>query len=218
MAPMFNLSRLVLDTSVFTNPHIHKAFGETPTAALAAFIEEVEQLEGTLECYMPPSVYTELGHFVDFDKIGGEVEIVVRRKAPAKYELSVPAFLLYEIVEDVRRRVDKGLRVAEEAVRQSGIRSEPETINNLRKHYREALREGIIDSTEDVELILLAKEMDAILVSADRGVVTWADKLGIRWLDPTHLKSVIDGLLQRRSQPNSGQGPGAAGGAEEPAC
>ena len=68
-------------------------------------------------------------------------------------------------------------------------------ITDLRKKYRAALREGIIDSKEDVDLILLAKEMDGILMTADSGIVKWADKLGIRYIDPHMLRGILDKLM-----------------------
>ncbi len=187
--------RMVLDTSIFTNPEIRAAFGPSPTAALAAFLQLARSLRG-VEFYMPPSIWTELGNFIDASAIPADAELVIQRKPPNKFELTVPAFLLYELIEDVRRRVDKGLRLAEEAVRGGRPGAEDERIAALRKKYREALREGIIDSTEDVELILLAKELGAIVVSADRGVVTWAEKLGLRWIDPAALKGVLESLAR----------------------
>ncbi len=76
---------------------------------------------------------------------------------------------------------------------------ERQTIQNMRKSYREALREGIIDSKEDVDLILLAKELDALLVTADRGAVKWAEKLGIRWLLPDRFKDYLTSFLEDES-------------------
>ena len=61
----------------------------------------------------------------------------------------------------------------------------------MRKSYREALREGIIDSKEDVDLILLAKELDALLVTVDHGAIAWAEKLGIRWLLPEKFREYL---------------------------
>lgn len=104
--------------------------------------------------------------------------------------------LLYELIEDVRHRIDKGLRVAEQAVRNVIADKEPETITNLRKKYRSALREGIIDSKEDVDLILLAKEMDGILVTADTGIMTWAGKMGIRFVESRNLRGIINSLIK----------------------
>ena len=66
----------------------------------------------------------------------------------------------------------------------------------MRKSYREALREGIIDSKEDVDLILLAKELDALLVTVDHGAIKWAEKLGIRWLLPDKFKDYLLSFLE----------------------
>ena len=64
-----------------------------------------------------------------------------------KYEMNVPAFLLYEL-------------------------------------------------KEDVDLILLAKELDGILVTADKGIMTWADKLGIRYVESRNLRGIINSLVK----------------------
>jgi hypothetical protein len=146
---------------------------------------------------MPPSIYEELMNFIDGDKIPKDLQIRIFQKPPKKYEMDVPAFLLYELIDDVRHRIDKGLRVAEQAVRDVITdTAEPETITNLRKKYRSALREGIIDSKEDVDLILLAKELDGILVTADTGIMTWADKLGIRFVESRNLRGIINSLIK----------------------
>ena len=187
--------RIIIDTSIFTNPDVYQTFGGSPTEALRTFLEIASKLDGPTFC-MPPSIYQELLNFVEIKDIPTDLHIRIIQKPPKRYELSVPAFLLYELIEDVRSRIDKGLRVAEEAVRETSPETEPETIANLRKKYRAALREGIIDSKEDVDLILLAKEMDGILMSADTGIVKWADKLGIRYIDPHILRSILDKLMQ----------------------
>ena len=95
--------------------------------------------------------------------------MVLQQKPPKKHELTCPAFLLYELIEDMRERINKGLRVAEKAVRGVSKAGEEEIIKDMRRKYREALREGIIDSKEDVDLLLLARELDALLVTADQG-------------------------------------------------
>jgi len=145
---------------------------------------------------MPPSIYEELMNFIDSDKIPKDLQIRISKKPPKKYEMDVPAFLLYELIDDVRQRIDKGLRVAEQAVRDVITDTKPETITNLRKKYRSALREGIIDSKEDVDLILLAKELDGIMVTADTGIMTWADKLGIRFVESRNLRVIINSLIK----------------------
>lgn len=187
--------QIIIDTSIFTNPDVYQSFGTSPTEALLTFLKITSKLDGPA-FYMPPTIYQELLNFVEIGHIPTDLQILIIQKPPKRYELSVPAFLLYELIEDVRTRIDKGLRVAEEAVRETSPETEPDTITNLRKKYRAALREGIIDSKEDVDLILLAKEMDGILMTADTGIVKWADKLGIRHLDPHLLRGIMDNLLK----------------------
>ncbi|MDR4498824.1 MAG: RNA ligase partner protein [Candidatus Scalindua sp.] len=185
----------VIDTSIFTNADVSRSFGKTPTAALKKFLRLINKLEGPY-FYMPPSIYNELMNFVEVDKIPKDLQIKILQKPPKKFESSVPSFLLYELIEDVRLRIDKGLRVAEQAVRDTTKVTEPETIANLRKKYRSALREGIIDSKEDVDLILLAKELDGIVVTADTGILTWADKLGIRFIESRNLLGILNTLIK----------------------
>ncbi len=189
---MKEVHRIVLDTSVFTNPEIRAELGSTPTEALLAFLDLARGIE-SMRFFLPASVWEELNTFLEPDRVPPDAELVLERKSPAKFDLTVPAVVLYELIDDVRRRVDKGLRVAEELARQSMApgADEETIIQTLRRRYRESLREGIIDSTEDVELILLAKEMDAVLVSADRGVTSWAEKLGIRTFEPRRLPALL---------------------------
>lgn len=195
MEKNFKQERIVIDTSIFTNPDVYQSFGESPTESLRGFLEIIGKIDGPI-FYMPPSIFQELLNFVEIKDIPADMQIRIFQKPPKRYEMTVPAFLLYELIEDVRHRIDKGLRVAEDAVRDTSPETEPEMIANLRKKYRAALREGIIDSKEDVDLILLAKEMDGILISADTGIVKWADKLGIRYIDPRLLRGILDKLTQ----------------------
>ncbi len=187
--------QFVIDTSIFTNPDVYKSFGTSPTDALKEFLVLIGKVEGPT-FYMPPSIFQEVLNFVDIDKIPVELQVRICQKAPRRYELTVPAFLLYELIEDVRHRIDKGLRVAEQAVRETTREKEPDTISDLRRKYRAALREGIIDSKEDVDLILLARELNAIVVSADIGIMTWADRLGIRYIESRNLRSILDSMIR----------------------
>jgi RNA ligase partner protein len=192
----FYPQRVVLDTSLFVNPDVRGSFGDTPTEALEAFLFLAAQIH-ILEFYMPPSIFEELLHFVEKDKIPEDLLLILHQKPPKKHELKCPAFLLYELIEDIRERVNKGLRIAEKAVRGAVERSPDEIIQDLRRKYREALREGIIDSKEDVDLLLLAMELDALLVTADQGLIKWAEKLGIKWLFPEKFKDYLLVAIKR---------------------
>ncbi|MBI5408857.1 MAG: RNA ligase partner protein [Nitrospirae bacterium] len=187
--------RVVLDTSLFVNPDVRSAFGGSPTEAIKEFLVIARKIPA-LEFYMPSSIFKELLNFVDQRELPGSLLAVLHQKAPSKHEMTCPAFFLYELIDDIRDRINKGLRIAEKAVRSAGKVDERELIQNMRKSYREALREGIIDSAEDVDLILLAKELDALLVTVDHGAITWAEKLGIRWLLPGKFKDYLLSFIQ----------------------
>ena len=187
--------RVVLDTSLFVNPDVSRGFGDSPTGAINGFLVLAEQIP-SLEFYMPTSIFNELLNFVDEKKIPVRLLAILRQRSPSRHELTCPAFLLYELIEDIRDRINKGLRIAEKAVRSAGRVDERELIQDMRKSYREALREGIIDSKEDVDLILLAKELDALLVTVDHGAIAWAEKLGVRWLLPTRFRDYLESFIE----------------------
>ena len=187
--------KVVLDTSLFVNPEVRNDFGGSPTEAIKGFLLLAEQIP-SLEFYMPSSIFEELMNFVDRRKVPGKLMAIINQKSPGKHDMKVPAVLLYELIEDIRDRINKGLRVAEKAVRSVGTVDERELIKGMRKSYREALREGIIDSREDVDLILLAKELDAMLVTVDHGAIKWAEKLGIRWLIPDKFRDYLLSFIE----------------------
>ncbi|WP_297499261.1 RNA ligase partner protein [Thermococcus sp.] len=196
--------KFILDTSIFVNPDIRRDFGDTPTEAMGAFLGYAEKLFGKVEFYMPPGIYREVMHFVEDDELRPAIELYIIKKPPNVHELKIPAFIVYELIDDIRRRIDKGLRVAEKAVRESVIETDnlDKVIQKLRRNYRKALREGIVDSKEDFELILLAMELDATIVSADIGILTWAQKMGIKWIDASTFREVLEGLVEKLGEKN----------------
>ena len=182
--------RVVLDTSLFVNPEVRHDFGGSPTEALNGFLALAEKIPA-LDFYMPSSIIEEILNFVDIEKTSPSFTSLIRQKSPSKHELTSPAFLLYEFVEEMRERVNKGMRLAEKAIRNTEGGSERDVIQAFRKNYRDAMREGILDSKVDVDLIFLAKELDALLVTVDHGAIKWAEKLGVRWLIPTEFKNYM---------------------------
>lgn len=180
------MENLVLDTSVFVGQY----FGNSPDESFHKFLTLARQSKG-YTFYMPPSVQEELRKFLKEFEVERRYLSQVRVKAPKKHGLKIPAVLLYNLVGDMRKRFDKGLRLAERAVRSDG--KIDDIIKALRANYRDAIREGIIDSKEDVDLILLTKELKGTLVTADKGLTTWAQELGIPTLEPDELKKVFEG-------------------------
>lgn len=165
--------RFVLDTSLFSNPDTQKAFGSNMDEAVSGFLELSKNCR--LELFIPASIYRELSHFCS-ETIQSKLRRQSTIKGPDIYSLQVPAAIFHTFIKDLRDRINKGLRITEEAI------TEEKTADNIRKirqKYREALRSGIIDSTEDLDVVLLAKEMGAAVLSADLGIAKMAESLGI---------------------------------------
>src|SRR5262249_54766109 len=124
----------------------------------------------------PPSVFGELKNFVDPGSMD-ELELVVKKRAPNTYSIYLPAAVFYDFIEEIRNRMNKGMRLAEEFAKDNRPDND-EKLRKLREKYRDAMRSGIIDSKEDFELVLLAKELDAALVSSDEGVIKFGNQVG----------------------------------------
>lgn len=178
---------VVLDTSLFVNPDARHYFGKSVSEALHYFTDSVKERED-LDCYMPPSVYEELSKFLE-EGLPASKTVVIKKQSPASYETPVPSLFVYEFIEEMRHRINKGLRIAEKYSRKA--HENEETIKQLRDEYRVALREGVLDSKEDFDLILLSKELGASLATSDQGLIKWAQKLGIPCLTPEELKEII---------------------------
>ena len=195
------MDRFVLDTSIFTNPNVYRQFGDTTREAVRGFVKVAVRLNA--EFYMPGSVYEELCKIKDLGEVAADFESVVRLRSPRKFDLDIPGELLYELIDEVRQRIDQGLKIAEEAAK-AALQATDDTgqlINKLRGRYREALRQGILDSKEDVDVLLLAYELDGVLVSADGGMRKWADKVGITILNPGHFRHILENLADGVERP-----------------
>jgi RNA ligase partner protein len=142
--------------------------------------------------------------------VAAEFESAVRIRSPRRHTLTIPGALLYELIEEVRYRIDRGLRIAEEAAKEAARSTDDpgKLINRLRGRYREALRQGILDSKEDVDVLLLSFELNAALVCADDGLRKWADKVGIEIVQPLNFRGILERLItESREGQRSGDAP-----------
>jgi len=170
--------KYVIDTSLFVNPLARGKLGKDPTEAVLTFIKMVEGLD--IDVYIPPSIFKELSNFVKADAMES-LDLVVKKRPPNTYSIYLPAAVLYDFIDDVRSRINKGLRLAEEFAQDNHPDNDVK-LRKLRDKYRESMRAGIIDSKEDFELVLLAKELEATLVSSDEGAIKFANQIGCGWL------------------------------------
>ncbi|MFT4883579.1 MAG: RNA ligase partner protein [Natronomonas sp.] len=204
--------RFVLDTSLFITEEIRED-DEDLEAAVLRLLELVAEAKLSLgvSCYMPPSIREELTTMLEDRDVDEEVysklNTWVIAKHPDRYGVQMPAEVVYEFVDEMSTRVDRGLRVAEEAVREAGtIDEEPldeheyktdvdEVVSELRDKYRRALRQGILDSREDFDLLVLAAELDAGVVTEDQGIIGWAESFGLRYLRGSDFPTLLEEYL-----------------------
>ena len=185
------MEQFILDTSLFVNPACRTQFGKTPDASVMGFIKAAKGKKKKADFFMPPLVFKELAHFAE--KGAKKLPTVVKKRAPNLYGIYIPAPILYSFIEDVRHRVNKGLRLAEEFAQDNEPDNQPK-LNKLRAKYREAMRKGMIDSKEDLEIILLAYELGATVVTADEGMIEMANQIGVQWIEAEHFKEVLKAL------------------------
>ena len=179
--PALLRTRLVLDTSLFVNPEAQRHFGKDLQEAVQKLLRTARGKN--IELYMPISIFRELSHFAPPEAlISFRQEAIVR--APDLYNLQVPAAVFHVFIRELRERINKGLRIAEEA-----IHKEPtaDNLRRLRQQYRDVLRSGMVDSVEDLDVVLLAKEIGGAILSADEGIAKMAEALGIEVISANYF-------------------------------
>jgi RNA ligase partner protein len=208
------LDTYVLDTTSFTEIRLRKELGknslEEVVREMARILREA-RLRLHARFYMTPSTWSELrrillGNSVSLDTVH-EISTWITVKAPDKLSLQIPASIFSEYVADIRRRLLKGLRVAESAVRRA-VREcgedqgkcVGEAIRDLRDRYREATRKGLVDSVEDLDTILLALELKGIIVTSDQGIQRLGEQLGVIVIDPVDFVIMIRRMLETTSK------------------
>jgi RNA ligase partner protein len=204
--------RFVLDTSVFFADEIRRD-GEEREDAVLRLLDLIAEakLSLNISCYIPPSVYDELTEMLRdrgvSDEVFSKLNTWVIKKHPGRFEVMIPAEIVFEFIDEMSDRVNRGLRVSEEAVREAqSLDGDPvdgseymtdvdQLISDLREKYRKALRQGVLDSHEDFDLLVLARELDAGVVTEDVGIVSWAEDFGLRYLRGRDFPSLLEEYL-----------------------
>jgi uncharacterized protein len=204
--------RFVLDTSLFITEEIRRD-DEGLEAAVLRLLGLIAnaRLNLGISCYVPPTIHHELTTMLEQRGVGEEVfsklNTWVIRKHPDRYEVSIPADVVYRFVDEMSGRVDRGLRVSEKAVRQVEQRADEPladheykteidaVISDLREKYRGAMRRGVLDSREDFDLLILARELDAGVVTEDRGIVDWTEDFGLRYIRGREFPDLLEQYL-----------------------
>lgn len=207
--------RFVVDTSSFLTDEIREDEEDLEAALdrLLGLIAEAK-LEHNISCYMPPSVYEELSTMLEdralSDETWSKLNTWIIKKNPKRFEVMIPAEIVYGFIDEMSERINRGLRVAEKAVRKTEEdRSTPvehdhmnhvdEVISELRDEYRSTLRRGVLDSREDFDLLILARELDAGVVTEDQGIIAWAEDFGLRYLRGRDFPPLLREYLESTS-------------------
>lgn len=195
----------VLDTSLFTDNRLRDIFlsisNEEALDKLSKLLEQARILIGPI-FYTTPTVQTELRRILLSS--GVSVEIVSRieawivPKSPDKFSLQIPSIVMWEYIMENRRRYVKALKIAEEYLKKSYNEKKDlgKLIHELREKFRETIRKGIIDSPEDLDVLLLAFELKGVIVSNDEGLKKLGRTLGIITLDPLTFIETLRRLIE----------------------
>ena len=206
--------QFVLDTSLFLTEEIRRD-GESLEEAVLRLLDLVStaRLELNVSCYVPPTIHDELTTILRDRGVSAEVferlDTWVIRKSPDRYGVTIPADIVYEFIDEMSDRVDRGLRVSENALREveqldpdqlaggeNYMTEADEILSDMRDQYRTALRRGVLDSREDFDLLVLARELDAGVVTEDRGIVSWADEFGLRYVRGGQFPTLLEEYLR----------------------
>lgn len=204
------METFVIDTNFFFNLEIKSGFGDNPKQIITTFTQMALKLKADTKAafFMPPRIVDEFHTFVDPAQDYGKAFMsVITVKSPHVSDIQFPASVFYQLVEEIRERSYKGLRIAEESV-DSGAQNVMgqelskidyqkkigDTVTKLRERYRQATRFNFLDSVADLDLIVLARELDGFLVSSDEGAMRWGREFGVKEVEPQMLLSRLQSL------------------------
>lgn len=192
------MNTYILDTNLFFNMEAGLGLGNKTEEVVTTITKGIQNLSNAKKAqfFVPPKIVEEfLSFFEDKEQpFLQDFLKVVSVKSPQIHDITIPAAIFYQIVDDIRTRSYRGLTIGDESIQQAGKtmagRQFPQkkdfelaigpVTKNFRDRYRQATRFGFLDSLADLDLIMLAKEQDGMLVSADEGVIRWGRTFGIK--------------------------------------
>lgn len=212
--------RFVLDTTAFTDNKLREQLGEgelIPAADCLLDLIARSRIKLNISCHMPPVTYKEFADYMARYDCPAEImiksETWIVKKSPNRYDTKIPSEIFFEYVQDMRKRMNKGMKISENAMWQAAVeslvmmsRGEEKTkiemeiigkaIKDFRKKYRATLRKGTLDSAPDLDVLLLAKELGAGVVAADEGIKKWSERLGLRFLEAKSFPQMLQEYLK----------------------
>jgi RNA ligase partner protein len=212
--------RFVLDTTAFTDNVLREDLGNgdlTQSVDVMLDLLARSRIKLNISCHMPPVTYKEFSDYMARyecpDEVMVKAETWIVKKTPNRYDTQIPSEIFFEYVQDMRERMNKGMKTSETAIWEAAVESMVMTsrgeaknkvemeiigkaIKDFRKKYRAALRKGTLDSAPDLDVLLLAKELGAGVVAADEGIRVWAERLGLRFLNANSFPKMLKEYLK----------------------
>ncbi len=178
----------VIDTNFFVNLQRDLKLGNSKEEVVENFVRMAIVIKRRTQTQFitTPGSFKELESFYQ-GPISENLLRVITIASPNITEIKLDATLFYQLVEEIGKRLYRGLRVAEEPLKQvfkDAAAAEQNYIKQLREKYRRATRDGFLDSTTDLELILLSREKGGVLVTSDNGLLGWARRFGCQEMLP----------------------------------
>jgi hypothetical protein len=188
----------ILDTNVFFNMQAGFQLGQTTDEVITSIthIAAEGKKSKEVELLMPPRIVEEFLSFFDnpHQPAIQKMLSLITVKSPDAHQGSVATQLFYTLIQDVRDRSYRGLRIGEEEIEAAGkslmevgtlSRMEFQKkvgtqIKGFRERYRQATRVGFLDSVGDLDIIMLAKEVNGTVVSSDEGLLKWSRLFGVK--------------------------------------
>lgn len=193
----------ILDTNLFFNMEAGLGMGAKSEDVIIAMTEGmIKHKKDGVYFYMPPRIVDEFLSFFEDQKQPFLqrflAEVII--KSPHLQDIQVGANVFYKLINEIRNRSYRGMDVGEEEIKK-GARAFVgkefvegkafdmtigPSIKTFRERYRTATRVGFLDSLADLDLIMLAKELDGVVISADEGVQKWGRMFGVKEM-PAHV-------------------------------
>ena len=122
--------RFVLDTTAFTDNQLRDDFGDGDLVKTVDFLIELianSRIKLNMSCHMPPITYKEFSEYMARyecpDEVMVKADTWIVKKTPNRYDTKIPSEIFYEYVQDMRERMNKGMRISENAIWEASVES-----------------------------------------------------------------------------------------------
>ncbi|MCX7955560.1 MAG: RNA ligase partner protein [Patescibacteria group bacterium] len=213
------MEKFIIDTNVFFNMQAGFNLGKTTNEVIKNFSKLIKEAKKNKKAdfFMTPKTTEE---FLSFFKENKEKEIaidflsLINIESPDFSKILFSSFVIEKIVSETRERSYRGLNIAEEEIENTAknflgkeIKNKKEFqikigefIHRFRERYRKATRYGFLDSVADFEMIVLAKQKEGFLISADEGVIRWGRIFGAKEMHPLIFLKHFQFLLRSHQE------------------